>query len=89
MATQHTLRETILIVMRKTPGVRLEELVRTCSACTWNQVFLEVDRLTRTGEVHMTKDDRFDYTLTVARPESPRAGRGRPVTEVSPTPSAH
>ena len=88
MATQHTLRETILIVVRNTPGVRLEELVRTCSECTWNHVFFEVDRLTRSGELYMTKGDRFGYTLTLPRPASPRAGSGRNVSEVSPTPSA-
>ena len=88
MATQHTLRESILIEVRNTPGVMLEVLVRTCSEFTWNQVFFEVDRLTRTGELHMTKGDRFDYTLTVALPEFLRAGRGRHVTAASPTPSA-
>ena len=39
MATQHTLRESILIEVRNTPGVMLEVLVRTCSEFTWNQVF--------------------------------------------------
>ncbi|MEO7817605.1 MAG: hypothetical protein ABIS18_00490 [Actinomycetota bacterium] len=89
MATQHTLRETILIEVRNTPGVMLEKLVRTCSEFTWNQVFVEVDRLTCTGELHMTKGDRFGYTLTVALPEFPRAGSGPLVTDASPTVSAH
>lgn len=86
--THHTLRETILIVVRNTPGYTLEELIRTCSEFTWNQVFVEVDRLSRSGEVHMKKCDRFGYTLTVALPESPQAGSGRHVTDASPTPSA-
>lgn len=89
MATDQTVRETILIVVRKTPGVTLDELIRRCPEFTWDQVFVEVDRLTRSGELHMKKCDRFGYTLTVALPESPRAGRDRHVTDASPTPSAH
>lgn len=85
MGAHPTLRETILIAVRHTPGCTLEALVRICSGCTWNQVFCEVDRLSRSGEVYMQKHDQFDYTLTLAPPASPRAGRGRPVTGASPT----
>ncbi|MDZ4734549.1 MAG: hypothetical protein SGJ16_13315 [Nitrospirota bacterium] len=85
MATDQTLRETILSVVRKTPGVTLDELIRTCSKCTWSQVFVEVDRLTRSGELHMKKCDRFGYTLTVALPASLRAGSGCHVTDASST----
>lgn len=89
MATHHTLRETIFTVVRKTPGCTIEELIRGCSECTWNQVFFEVDQLSRSSELHMKKGDRFGYTLTVSLPASPQAGSGRHVTEASLTPSAH
>lgn len=52
MATQHTLREKILIEVRSTTGVRLEELVRTCSEFTWNQVFFEVKADTHGRAAH-------------------------------------
>ena len=79
----------MLIVARSTPGCTLEELVRTCSEFTWNQIFFEVDQLSRSGELHMKKGDRIGYTLTVSLPASPRAGSGGHVTETLPTPSAH
>lgn len=51
--TRSDVRTRILDVLRKKPECELEELVRVCSAFTWNQVFLEVDRLSRTGELRL------------------------------------
>src|SRR4051812_15683080 len=31
----------------------LEELVRLCSSYTWNQIFSEVDRMSRSGELRL------------------------------------
>lgn len=36
------------------PGCSLDELAIFCPELTWNQVFLEVDRLSRTGRVLVT-----------------------------------
>lgn len=51
--TRSAVRTRILDVLRKKPECELEELVRVCSSFTWNQVFLEVDRLSRTGELRL------------------------------------
>lgn len=46
-------RAHILDALRRKYECDLEELVRVCPAFTWNQVFLEVDRLSRTGELRL------------------------------------
>jgi hypothetical protein len=46
-------RYHILEAVRHENECDLEELVRVCPSCTWNQVFLEVDRLSRTGELRL------------------------------------
>lgn len=35
------------------PGCYLDDLVRVCPELTWNQIFLEVDRLSRTGRLRL------------------------------------
>lgn len=47
------LRRHIFDALRRKQECDLEELARGCSSYTWNQVFLEVDRLSRTGEVRL------------------------------------
>jgi hypothetical protein len=47
------IRVQILDALKRHHEYDLEELVRACSLCTWNQVFLEVDRLSRTGELRL------------------------------------
>jgi hypothetical protein len=43
----------------------MEDLVEECSAYTWNQVFLEVDRLSRTGELRLLSNRTGRYTVTL------------------------
>jgi len=38
-------------------------LVLSVPELTWNQVFLEVDRLSRTGQVRMTAMGKGTYTI--------------------------
>lgn len=51
--TRSDVRTHILDALRRKAECELEELVRVCPAFTWNQVFLEVDRLSRTGELRL------------------------------------
>ena len=44
----------------------LDTLVRACPTLTWNQVFSEVDRLTRTGHLHMSYLGHGRYTVKLA-----------------------
>jgi hypothetical protein len=46
--------DQIMHVIIRKPGCVLEELVRECPGLTWNQVFCELDRMSRTGEVRLT-----------------------------------
>lgn len=43
----------------------IEDLVEACSSYTWNQVFLEVDRLSRTGELRLLSNRAGVYTVTL------------------------
>ncbi|WP_413933273.1 hypothetical protein [Nitrospira sp. BLG_1] len=41
-------------VIIRSPGGQLEEVVLECPDLTWNQVFCELDRLSRVGQVRLT-----------------------------------
>jgi hypothetical protein len=59
------LRLQILDVLQHQAQLDLEELVRVCSSYTWNQVFLEVDRLSRTGELQLIYKRPGVYAVTL------------------------
>lgn len=46
--------ENIMEVILRSPGSQLEEVVLECPALTWNQVFCELSRLSRGGQVRLT-----------------------------------
>ena len=60
-----TLRRRILGLLERSAVYDFEELVRVCSAHTWNQVFLEVDRLSRTGEVQLFRKRPGGYQVAL------------------------
>ena len=45
----------------------MEELTVLCPDLTWNQVFLAVDYLSRTGQVRVTLDAGYTYRVGVHR----------------------
>jgi len=51
----------------------MEEVVGLCPELTWNQVFLAVDYLSRTGQVRITPDKNRTYRVEAYRPEHQRA----------------
>ena len=57
----------ILDVLKRRPSYEMEELVRLCHTFTWNQIFLEVDRLSRTGEVRLVPRGAGVYAVTLPR----------------------
>lgn len=62
---QHTTVEELIIdIVQKTHACDLEEVMRHCTNLTWNQVFLAVDRLSRSGEIMLMPRGRGMYTLT-------------------------
>ena len=57
--TQHTAAEDQVIdVMLHTRTCDFEKVTRQCPNLTWNQVFLAVDRLSRSGEIMLVPRDR-------------------------------
>lgn len=66
----------ILDAVKRTQVCEIEELVQACSTYTWNQVFLEVDRLSRCGELRLLPKRAGVYAVTLP-PRQPRADSDR------------
>lgn len=46
----------------------LDEVMGLCPELTWNQVFLAIDHLSRTGQVRMARGAGKTYTVQAYRP---------------------
>lgn len=55
--------EQVLDVVRTHPDCRLEDLVSLCPALSWNQVFILVDNLSRSGALLLIKRGHGEYFL--------------------------
>jgi hypothetical protein len=55
----------ILQMMKHRQACDMEDLLEACSSYSWNQVFLEVDRLSRTGELRLFSKRAGEYTVTL------------------------
>jgi hypothetical protein len=72
MMTSATITNEILKGLRKSSDRELDDLVASLPGLSWNQVFLEVDRLSRTGEVQVTsKAGVYWVRLGTARKSAP------------------
>jgi hypothetical protein len=58
------IRLKILEILQRHEAYDMEKLVEVCPSFTWNQVFLEVDHLSRTGEVRLMSKEAGVYTVT-------------------------
>jgi hypothetical protein len=54
-------------MITRAPNSYVEELIETCVDLTWNQVFLELDRLSRSGEIVLTQTGPGRYRVTPGR----------------------
>jgi hypothetical protein len=45
----------------------MEEVVRLCPELTWNQIFMAIDHLSRTGEVCVTRGTDGMYRVRASR----------------------
>lgn len=70
MSQSTAVADRILDVVSQAPGCRLDELEFACSDLTWNQIFLEIDRMSRMGHVWLQSAGRGLYTIWL--PEKPR-----------------
>ena len=55
----------IVQMVKRRQACDMEDLLEACSTYTWNQVFLEVDRLSRTGELRLFSKRAGVYTVTL------------------------
>jgi hypothetical protein len=66
MSQLGTVADRILDAVHGAPGCQLDDLVLSLPELTWNQVFLEVDRLSRTGQVRVTAIGDGTYTVRLS-----------------------
>jgi hypothetical protein len=69
MSQLGTVAERILDAVHDAPGCELDDLVLRLPELTWNQVFLEVDRLSRTGQVRVTAMGEGTYAIRLPKNE--------------------
>jgi hypothetical protein len=67
MKPDPTLAHRILEALARTPDCRIEELVYRFPALTWNQVFHEVNCLSRSGQLRLVLDGQGVFTVRKPR----------------------
>jgi hypothetical protein len=75
MAQHTTVEDQVIDIVRRTHACELEDLARRCPNLTWNQVFLAVDHLSRTGEVRLVHAKRGGYIVSLLRQQKNRPKR--------------
>jgi hypothetical protein len=65
MMLVETVAEQILKTISRAPGCSFDEVVRACPNYTWNQIFYEIDRLTRRGDLILKRDGPGLYSLSL------------------------
>ncbi len=79
MQRQSAVADRIIEVVSQNPGCLIEELVLACPELTWNQVFFQVDHLSRAGRLILTRRGAGVYALQIPDAAGPvAAGRARP-----------
>jgi hypothetical protein len=64
----HTeLSDKVLSIIGRRVECDIEELFSACSRYTWSQVFAEVDRLSRSGELSFIYKNGGDYAVRLTR----------------------
>ena len=74
--TQHTtVEDQVIDILLHTRTCDFEEVMRQCSDLTWNQVFLAVDRMSRSGEIRLVPRGRGTYMVTFPHRQDGRPDR--------------
>jgi predicted nucleic acid-binding Zn-ribbon protein len=63
MTTHAPVTDRILGAVKHSHGCDLDTLAESVPELTWNQVFLEIDRLSRQGEILVTCDTGGRYMI--------------------------
>lgn len=64
---ENDLRKRILRIVRKNKICDLEELILLCTSYTWTQVFLQVDQMSRSGELRLLCETAGEYAVSLPR----------------------
>ena len=72
MANDQDVGSRLLEIVEHRPGCDLDEVASECADLTWNQVFLELDRLSRAGEVVLMQSGRGHYSVSTRKYGSQR-----------------
>jgi hypothetical protein len=64
---QNDLRTRVLRIVRKQKMCDLDELILECTSYSWTEVFLQIDQLSRTGELRLMSKKAGEYTVTLPR----------------------
>jgi hypothetical protein len=75
MVQETAAEDQVIDILCHTRTCDLEEVMRRCTNLTWNQVFLAVDRLSRSGEIVLMPRGRGMYTLTFPHRQDGRPDR--------------
>ena len=67
LSDEKDLRKQILRIVRKNKMCDLDELILECTSYSWTQVFLEVDHLSRSGELCLLCKKAGEYSVTLPR----------------------
>lgn len=76
MARTKPITTQVLETLQRNPGCEFDLLVKDCSEFTWNQLFYEVDRLSRLGQLCLTAVGgshhiRLPFTEETMKPKQP------------------
>jgi hypothetical protein len=67
LSDENDLRKRIFRIVRKNKMCDLDELILECPSYSWTDVFLEVDQLSRKGELRLLPKQAGEYTVTLPR----------------------
>jgi hypothetical protein len=68
MAQHTTVEDQVIDLVQQARACDLEAITRYCPDLTWNQVFLAVDGLSRSGELILVSRGRGLYTVIFRQP---------------------
>jgi hypothetical protein len=67
MPIKESVTKRILDVIAQQPECLLDELILACPELTWNQVFLAVDALSRSGDIRLKARRPGVYVISAVR----------------------
>lgn len=75
MAQHTTVEDQVIDIVHRAQACNLEDVMRQCPNLTWNQVYLAVDHLSRSGETVLVPRGRGTYVVTFPQRQEDRPDR--------------